>query len=82
MKAIQTRLEELENQMEFVRRVVEEGHAKRKEKQLKVRQPLKEAIVTQVNGDPLNSGLENLIRSRQLGQMSCQTIARLLAHWK
>ncbi len=47
----------LESQMERVRKIVEVGHAKRKELAIKVRQPLSKAIIT------LEKGSEKLIDS-------------------
>lgn len=38
--------QELESQMEFIRKIAEAGHAVRKEKSLKVRQPLSKAIIS------------------------------------
>lgn len=52
---------DLEESMDLVRKIVEAGHAKRKEAQIKVRQPLSELTIT--NGiSKLNDGLIQLIK--------------------
>lgn len=55
---------ELEKQMDAARSIVETAHSIRKEKAIKVRQPLAEAIITSVNREESLTGeLEDLIKS-------------------
>lgn len=52
----------LERQMEKIRKIVEVGHAKRKELAIKVRQPLAKAIITIKEGEELIDALNYLIK--------------------